>query len=495
MFRPDPLTTAGGCAGSVRAPARRTRVVALAAVALVQAALHGAPARATPLDEVVRAAVTDFPTIRAAQANRSAAEFRVEGARAGHYPTLDVGAVGRVTGASQSTPLPRARVNVFAGGAIEASVDREAQRVAALESREVATRDDVAFGAAQAYLRTLRAARLVRVSEANLERHARLAEDFEQIVRLDVGRRFDLVQAQARLQAVRGTLEDRLAELGTARQSLARFYPQPLDVARMTLPAVAELPVEPAAAIGSQEHPAVETARREVTAAEANARATRLQRRPRLDFEATGGRDPLSQVVLSWPAFDASLTAAEQGAVAARIGAEASLQDVEITIAEQRRQADVDFAAAGRRIVQARTQVQLATELVTIYYEQFRVGRRNLLDLLAAYGELSNGEAALVGAQVDQALARYRIAYTTASFAPRFEDRFAALPDVAMPEPASVPPFRAASAPRLAPTLQPPGPSRPAEPAPAPAPARPAAPAAGEPAAATPALPAAPAPR
>jgi len=477
----------------VRAPARRTRVVALAAVALVQAALHGAPARATPLDEVVRTAVTDFPTIRAAQANRSAAEFRVEGARAGHYPTLDVGAVGRVTGASQSTPLPRARVNVFAGGAIEASVDREAQRVAALESREGATRDDVAFGAAQAYLRTLRAARLVRVSEANLERHARLAEDFEQIVRLDVGRRFDLVQAQARLQAVRGTLEDRLAELGTARQSLARFYPQPLDVARMTLPAVAELPVEPAAAIGSQEHPAVETARREVTAAEANARATRLQRRPRLDLEAIGGRDPLSQVVLSWPAFDASLTAAEQGAVAARIGAEASLQDVEISIAEQRRQADVDFAAAGRRIVQARTQVQLATELVTIYYEQFRVGRRNLLDLLAAYGELSNGEAALVGAQVDQALARYRIAYTTASFAPRFEDRFAALPEVAMPELASVPPFRAASAPRLSPTLQPPGPSRPAEPAPAPA--RPAAPAAGSPAAATPALPDAPTPR
>jgi hypothetical protein len=205
-----------------------------------------------------------------------------------------------------------------------------------------------------------------------------------------------------------------------------------------------------------------------VSAAEANARTLRLQRRPRLDFEATGGRDPLSLVVLSWPAFDASLTAAEQGAVAARIGAEATLQDVELTIAEQRRQADVDFASTGRRIVQSRTQVTLATELVGIYFEQFRVGRRNLLDLLAAYAELSNGEAALVAAQVDQALARYRIAYTTAPFAPRFENTFAALPDVPMPEPASVPPFRSAAAPSSAPALQPPAPSRPAEPAPPP---------------------------
>ncbi|MFN7645005.1 MAG: TolC family protein [Burkholderiales bacterium] len=451
-------------AGAGRTLPRAAAGWALRALACCLPAL----AHATPLDEVVRAAVTDFPSIRAAQANRSAAEFRVEGARAGHYPTFDVGALGRVSGAAQSTPLPRARVNVFAGGAIEASIDREAQRVAALESREIATRDDVAFGAAQAYLRTLRAARLVRVSEANLERHTRLAEDFEQIVRVDVGRRFDLVQAQARLQAVRGTLEDRLAELGAARQALGRYYPQPLETSRMTLPAVAALQPEPAAPIGSQEHPAVEVARREVSAAEANARTLRLQRRPRLDFEATGGRDPLSQVVLSWPAFDASLSAAEQGAVAARIGAEASLQDVELTIAEQRRQADVDFASTGRRIVQSRTQVQLATELVTIYYEQFRVGRRNLLDLLTAYAELSNGEATLVAAQVDQALARYRIAYTTAAFAPRFENTFAALPDVPMPEPASVPPFRAAAAPSSATSLQPPAPSRPAEPAPPP---------------------------
>ena len=422
---------------------RRARSGA-AATALIATLTGGVSA--TPLDAVVRAALVDFPAIRAAQANRSVGEFRIEEARARHLPVFDIGAVGAISGAAASTPLPRARVNLYASGAIESSVERERQRAAALESREMVTRDDVAFGAAQAYLRTLRAWRLVQVSEANLERHQRLADDFEEIARFDPGRRFDLVQAQARVQLVRGTLEDRLAELGSARQTLARFFPKPIEPARLMLPAVAEVPAEPAPAIGAQDHPSVVAARRDVAAAEANARVVRQQRGPRLDLEALGGRDPLSQVVLSWPAFDATLAAAERGAAAARVGAEATLQDVELAIAEARRLADQDFASAGRRIAQATQQVRLASELVTVYFEQFRVGRRNLLDLLNAYAELSNGEAALAAAQVDRALARYRISYTTGPFAPAFEGPFAGLPEVPAPEPARVPPFARAGA-------------------------------------------------
>lgn len=421
MPRPAPL----------RAAAARLAILAIAAVP--------AAGLATPLDVIVRSAVADYPAIRAAQANRSAAESRIDEARAGHLPIFDLGAAARVSGSAVTTPLPRARVNLYAGGAIDASVRRESQRAAAFESREAVTRDDVAFAAAQQYLRVLRAWRLVGVSRANLARHQRLAEDFEEIVKADVGRRFDLVQAQARVQSVRGALEDRMAELGSARQALARYYPKPIEPADLALPAITALPAD--AVVDAGPHPAVEAARRDVSAAEANARTLRLQRMPRLDFEATGGRDPLSRVVLSWPAFDASLTAAEQGAVAERIGAEATLQDVELAIAESRRQADQDFEAASRRFDQAREQVRLASELVGIYYEQFRVGRRNLLDLLTAYAELANGEATLVGAQVDRALARYRIAYTSGPFAPRFDGPFAGLPPEPAPALAQVPPF------------------------------------------------------
>jgi adhesin transport system outer membrane protein len=471
---------------------RPWRAVLGAAVAVAVSAAAPDAARAAALDVVVRSALADFPAIRAAQANRSVGEFRIDEARARHLPVFDIGAAGRVGGSAVTTPLPRARVNLWAGGAIDAAVERESQRATSLERREAVTRDDVAFAAAQAYLRMLRAWWLVGVSEANLGRHRQLVANFEEIVRVDAGRRFDLVQAQARMQGVRGTLEDRLAELGSARQALARYYPPPLEPTALGLPAIDAMPPADRAALSIDDHPSVAAARSDVLAAEANARTLRLQRGPRLDLEAVGGRDPASQVVLSWPAFDATLSAAEQGAVAAQMGAEATLQDVSLAIQELRRQAEQDFLSAGRRIEQARRQTELATELVTIYFEQFRVGRRNLLDLLSAYAELSNGETNLAGSQVDQVLARYRIAYTTGRFAPLFDGALAALPTAPAPDPARVPPYADATgaAPAERPAAVPTGttPARPAGTMPA-TPATPAGTAPATPAGMAPATP------
>jgi len=422
-------------------PVRAAVVAAAAALAL---ASFAPPALATPLEAVVRSALADFPAIRIAQANRSVAEFRIDEARARHLPVLDIGGAARVSGATASSALPRARVNLWSSGAIDSAIDREQQRAASAERREAVTREEVAFGAAQGYLRVLRAWRLLRVTEANLARHERLAALFEDIVRIDAGRRFDLVQAQARAQLVRGTLEDRLAELGSARQALARFHPGPLEPAAFSLPAVALLPSEPVGPAALQDHPSVVAARLEVQAAEAHARTIRRSRGPRLDVEATGGRDPATLLVLSWPAFDATLTAAERGAVAGQLGAEATLQDVEQAVLELLRQAEQDFASAGRRLEQAVRQVTLATELVTIYFEQFRVGRRNLLDLLTAYAELSNAESAVAGHQVDQALARYRMSFAAGALVAAFDGPLAALPAVPEPEPVRVPPYDAA---------------------------------------------------
>jgi adhesin transport system outer membrane protein len=421
-----------------RAPSRPILAARAAAAVLVLAAPG---AGAASIETVVRSALADFPAIRVAQANRNVAEFRIDEARARHLPVIDVGGAARVAGAAVSQPLPRARVNLWAGGAIDSAIDREQQRAASAERREAVTREDVAFGATQAYLRVLRAARLTDAARSNLDRHLKLVSLFEQIVRIDAGRRFDLVQAQARAQGVRGTLEDRLAELGSARQALVRFYPAPADPEGFGLPAVASIEPPAPDAGALQEHPAVVAARREVQAAEANARALRRSRGPRLDLEAFGGRDPGSQLVLSWPAFDPSLTAAERGAVAAQLGAEATLQDTERAVLDALRQAHQDFDAAGRRMTQARRQIDLASELVGIYFEQFRVGRRNLLDLLAAYAELANAEAAFAGQQVDQALARYRIVYAQAGLVAWFEGPQATLPTLPPPEPVKVPPY------------------------------------------------------
>ena len=77
--------------------------------------------------------------------------------------------------------------------------------------------------------------------------------------------------------------------------------------------------------------------------------------------------------------------------------------------------------AAARREAVADTQVQASNELVSVYRAQFQIGRRNLLDLLNAYSELSNAELAREAAKIDRSLARYQLEYAAGRLYAVFE--------------------------------------------------------------------------
>lgn len=381
---------------------------------------------ATDMQEVIRAALADYPSIAAVQSQRRAASARIAEAWARHLPVLDIGATTRIQGMPPSGPLPRLRMNVFAGGSIEALVDRETLLEQSLASREAQVRDEVALGAGQAYLRLLRALRVAQARRASVTRHERLAADFEQIARMDPGRRHDLVQARSRLSVAQGQLEDATAEVASARTALARFYPHPVDDASMALPQTWPMGRANAVAASLDEtvagHPAVRAARDEFASAEANVRVLRLQRGPRVDFEAQGGLEPLSRLVLSWPVLDRTLSAAEQGAAAALLGAQAGVRESELEVAESLARTRDDHAAAVGRLTQARAQADIDRELVEIYFAQFRIGRRNLLDLLSAFSELASAEARLAASEVDVALAGLREAWAAGQLAGTFSD-------------------------------------------------------------------------
>jgi outer membrane protein, adhesin transport system len=394
-------------------------LLAALAVAMPLSSWPGGAVQATPVEDVIRVALAEYPTIVAARADTEAARIRIVEARARHLPVLEAAAAARVRGQPPSGPLPRLRFNLYAGGSIEALVERETLTARSLASREAQVREEVAFAAAQAYLRLLRGLRVALARERSVERHRKLADDFAEIARLDPGRRFDLVQARSRLSLATGQLDDAVAEVAAARQGLARFYPYPVDEAAMRVP---ELPAPPDAPGAVDAHPSVRAARSVLDSAEVNARVQRLQRGPRVDFEAIGGREPLSRIVLSWPVFDRTLTAAEQSAASALVGAEATLRETELEVTEVLRQASVDHVAAMRRLDQARGQAVLGDELVDIYFAQFQVGRRNLLDLLTAFAELATAEVRVASAEVDVALSRFRHAFASGTLAASHPD-------------------------------------------------------------------------
>jgi adhesin transport system outer membrane protein len=378
-------------------------------------------ASAASLAEVVRSALANYPAIAVAQSNRSVARYDQARARALHYPTVDLLGTRRLAGAASNLAQPRLRVNVWASGGIDAAIEREGLRESALASRELETREAVAFEAAQAYLRLLRGVRVLEATQRNLERHEALVKDFAAIASIDVGRRYDLVQARTRLEQVRLQIADSEAEIAAAREALARFYAPPIPVAELALPAPLAEPAPGAPQVTLVGHPTVEAAQRELLAAQADVKVTRADRMLRVDVESTMGKESATQLVVSWPAFDLGRTAAEQAAQAALIGARARVDEQERLVEEQQRAALQDYRAAQRRQTVSRGQIGLAEELVEVYREQFRIGRRNLLDLLNAFAELSSAEITYEASRVDQSLARYRMEFAQGRLATHFE--------------------------------------------------------------------------
>jgi adhesin transport system outer membrane protein len=398
----------------------RARSMALVGVLALLTTVAGTASAAT-LDEVVRTALTSYPAIAAAQADRGVAQFEIERARALHYPTVDMLGTRRLAGSARNLAQPRMRVNVWASGAIDSTIERETLKEDAIANREVETREDVAFSSAQAYLVLLRSLRALEVTRRNLERHQALVEDFAAIASIDVGRRFDLVQARSRLEQVRLQVAEREASIEAARAVLARYYPETVNPLSMELPAELAAPVAAAMKASIDRHPSVRAAMRDVEAAEANSRVARAERGPRVDIESTVGEENATSLVVTWPAFDLSRNAAEKAALAEVNAARARLEEQQRVIAERQSGALQDYLAARDRESVARGQIDLAEELVVVYREQFRIGRRNLLDLLNAFTELSNSELTLETAKVDKSLARYRIEYALGQLVALFD--------------------------------------------------------------------------
>ena len=387
------------------------------------------------LPDVIRTALARYPAIVVARANRESAHYDVAQAQAGHFPSVSVNGQRRVVGPATNLAQPTLNLNLYASGAIEANVERQQWREQALASTVSATREDVAFEAAQAWFRLLRGVAIQSANLRNLERHGNLVSDFAAIASIDTGRRYDLIQARSRMEQVRQTATVGQAEIVTARAALLRYYPKAFDLGQLRMPPILPEPALP----GEQElavHPNVESARRSLMSAEANVRATRAARGPRVDLAASAGAYSSTVVQFSWPAFDLARSAAEDSAGAGLVGARASLEEQELLVRERLATSYQAFGSAAQRQDVAESQIKASSELVEVYRAQFQIGRRNLLDLLNAYAELFNAESSREAARVDRALYRYQLEYAAGRLAARFE----APPSTASAPPAGLPP-------------------------------------------------------
>lgn len=398
-------------------------------------------AQAQSLTAFVRQALATYPALTAAQAHTQAANADIVRARSAHHPqiSLEAGLNRFATGAvptslGSSSLLPSVRVNLWSGGRIEADTERAQALAQASQAQQRLTRDDVALQACEAYLSWLKQADLLALAEHNLQTHQQTLEDIRQIAQVDTGRRLDLEQAQVRVDNARLTQQSRQAELAVAQYKLQRFggpeHPTRSSAMLSDSP-LSPVPTSAAEALSElrEDLPTLAQWLAQVRAAQAALRLARGARWPNLDglasrqFNTNTQRfDTLMQVQLTMPLYNGQATQAQVDAAQAQLQqAEANLREARLQQHEKIAQAWQEWASTRQRAEVGTTQSDVAQTLVAGYRQQFRLGRRSLLDLLNVQADSFNYRQAALSAWHDERIGRARLLAATGELAQRFE--------------------------------------------------------------------------
>jgi len=381
------------------------------------------------LSEAVQIALSQYPSILAAQSRLEAADHDITRARSGHFPQL--GWQGTNSAYSDVGPnpfgpedrwiqSPTVSMNVWSGWRVQSEVERaQAVRDTRRQQQRI-TRDEVAFFVVEAYLNWMRTSELVKLAEDNLAAHERLTRDVQQIAAVDQGRRVDVDQALVRTENARLSLEQRRAENQVFAQRLRRMllgrlpqHPDGYQSIKGILPSSAEQ----ALATLTDAHPVIARQKAQIRGAEAAVRNAKSGFSPKVDItyqrqtaQGSGQGDYIAQLNVEVPIFDGGAAyGSTRSAYAELDAAKQDLTEALVTLRENVRSSWSEYLSAKQRAVLGKKQVVNAIALVKGYDEQFRVGRRSLLDLLTIQDNLYSYQTNANNAAFEERIGKARI--------------------------------------------------------------------------------------
>ena len=419
---------------SLARPRLTTLTLALGSTLLLQP-----PAQAETLREAVSIALGQHPQVLGARRNAEAIRHEVTGAANAmntRFGVIAEPSVGYTRGQGRdrrSGDLGAQAVKpIYDGGRTDNETDRQRARLSSANYSTEASRDDIALRVADAYIEVAKQQQLAELAHDYVDGIAALQRRVQEIVRIDQGRGYDLLQTDSRLAQARLTLADREGQLAEAREALAQLVGQPIQGVTSTEP-----PGEPIRSLQDamdllNMHPSILARRAEVTAARKAAAVADAWTKPTINLRArvTSPRDFDGKrkwfggydlgLVTDWSPFDGGVGAATAAA------ANAQVLTAEEAVASTRRVLQTDVARHWTQIQSRVGRVGTRAELVestrqvrAAYWEQFQIGKRSIIDLLNAENEIY---AARLGAATEHAeltQARYRLLGATGQLLPR----------------------------------------------------------------------------
>lgn len=410
--------------------------------------MGASPVAAQSFLTVAETVIDDHPRVQSAESLAAAGRSDAAAARAALRPQLGLSAElgwdsGGSTGRSGAYVLPEVTASqlMFDGGRTAAETRRRALRAKSLDMQQSRVADDLLAALAQAWGEWSRQQELVAVGESQVAALEQIHALVTEIASFDRGRGSDVVLVGSRLEQARSSLDARRIARDEARaaiREIAAFSVEPIG----DLPPLEQLlpPTLMDANALIEATPTVALAELQIAESKAAVDGARNWWQPQVNLEVarTSERDAFGDTRL-FNAFGVRLRAVaiplgsggQSKLAAARSTATAARFD-----ADQARRALTDRVArlwmlTGERrdrLDRLARVVEEADRARDVVYEQFRIGRRSILDLLSYESERFNARAVLVGERHDLITAQYQLMATLgridtlfAGFAPAME--------------------------------------------------------------------------
>ncbi|HAU1780313.1 TPA: TolC family outer membrane protein [Legionella pneumophila] len=407
----------------------------------VVAMLTSSYATADTLYEAVQYGMIANPDILLNTAKGLSAKQAIDKAKGGLYPSIDVtGGFGRQrsinpTSAaiddSPSTTLNivesavELRQRLFAGGGIINEVKRNQYLTEAQKWKTQGIAEDLALEITKNYFAVLLNERLYAYSIENLKAHKAVFKMIKERATAGITRTAEVDQANARLALAEANKISALADLQEVKINYAKTvgkWPENLQVPHV--PARKSLPNNLARIIekGLDNHPTVKSSYADIKEAKAQYDVARAAYYPEVNLVLNSSKNK-NLGGLAGPndsdtvAVRMNYNAFRGGADAARIRETAyQVQEAYETknrtlleLKETIRLAWNAYVASALRIQPLKQHVTASRKTRTAYQDEFKVGKRTLLDLLDSQNEYYESQIELARAENDEILSRYRI--------------------------------------------------------------------------------------
>ncbi|HAU4043738.1 TPA: TolC family outer membrane protein [Legionella pneumophila] len=408
---------------------------------LVIAMLTSSCVAADTLYEAVQYGMIANPDILLNTAKGLSAKQAIDKAKGGLYPSIDVtGGFGRqrsvnpTSAAINDTPSTtlnivesavELRQRLFAGGGIINEVKRNQYLTEAQKWKTQGIAEDLALEITKNYFAVLLHERLYAYSIENLKAHKAVFKMIKERATAGITRTAEVDQANARLALAEANKISALADLQEVKINYAKTvgkWPENLQVPHV--PARKSLPNNLARIIekGLDNHPTVKSSYADIKEAKAQYDVARAAYYPEVNLVLNSSKNKNLGGLIGPNDSDTvavrmNYNAFRGGADAARIRETAyQVQEAYETknrtlleLKETIRLAWNAYVASALRIQPLKQHVTASRKTRTAYQDEFKVGKRTLLDLLDSQNEYYESQIELARAENDEILSRYRI--------------------------------------------------------------------------------------